>query len=100
MKQLNNYHKACEELKNAFLKDLYPGHPEYYDDEFWIGGSVGEVLVWGDWFVHMSTIADYYLNDFTPDEFFNWYDQWIEEGQSVNMRNFKKLNNLNPLNHE
>jgi len=89
-KELKNYYKACEALKDKFLEALYPNEPEYYDDAYWIAECIGEVLTWGDWCVDMNKIVDYFKYDFTPDKFFEWYDQWIEK-EGINMKNFKYL---------
>ena len=89
---LQNYKKACEELAQAFLKELYPNEPQYYEDIYWIGKAVGEVLSWGDWYVDMHNIANYFKYNFTPDEFFDWYNQYVED-DGVNMKSFKLLDN-------
>lgn len=91
---LKNYEKACEKLAEAFLSELYP--EDFPDDAYWVGGEIGDVLMWGDWFVTMGNISDYFRHGYKPDDFFNWYDDCIgsgDENLKVNMKNYLKLKN-------
>ncbi len=78
-KELKQYEKACEALKDKFLADLYKDEDYMPDDAYWIGDEVGGVLFWGDWFVDMDNMANYYRYSYTPDEFFDWHDQLCED---------------------
>ena len=103
-KALQKYEAGCEALKDAFLSSLYEGHTEFYDDAYWIGNEKGDVLNWGDWFVNMGDIANYFREEYTPDQFFDWYDYNMEEyskkkGTILTMRAYKSLIlNADPLN--
>ncbi|MBU1449065.1 hypothetical protein KKF45_04465 [Patescibacteria group bacterium] len=81
--KLLKYEKACNDLKDAFLKSI-----EFFGDEYWIGDTVGEVLCFGDYFMNMNHMADYFRYDYTPEEFWDWYDQYIDE-KGINMKSFK-----------
>jgi len=96
MNELKNYKKVCNQLKDEFLKNLYPKNPEHYDDGYWIARDIGGVFSWGDWFVSPKDMADFFEYELTSDEFFDWYDQSLGEGLGkkdvrYNMKNFKKL---------
>jgi len=95
MKQLENYYKACEDLKKEFLKNLYPDADlDYAGNTYWIGDEIGGVLSFNDCFVHMEHIADYFQYKLTPDDFFVWWDDYIDERTpNLNMKTFKKLQN-------
>ena len=95
---LLKWEEACNELANAFLIDLYKSEvdgEDYYDDRGWVGEEIGEVLMWGDYYVDMGNIADYFRYNYTPNKFFEWYDYALEEHQNgkspVNMKNYLKL---------
>jgi len=97
---LQDYEKACNRLKDAFITSLYPDVNDkeriLEEDGYWVGEAIGEIYNWWDWYINANQMADYFKYGFTPEQFFNWYDQWVEkeskkEGTSVNMRNFLKL---------
>ena len=87
-KEVKNYHKVCEELKDAFLNALYPEDKYPCRDAYWIGDDVGNLLSWGDWSVTMNDMADYFLYNYTPDEFLDWYDRKNTKGE-MTMKMFK-----------
>ena len=88
MKILKQYELACEKLKDAFLNSLY--EDEIPDDSYWVAEEIGGVLSWGDWYVGMDIMADYFRYNYTPTQFFDWYDQ-IHEDNKMNMRSWIKL---------
>jgi|TARA_R100000501_G_C2615402_1_gene109098 hypothetical protein len=91
-KQLKAYEKASNELKDAFLKELYPDHSEYYEDEYWIGNEIGGVLNWSDYFESIGNMADYFRYGYSAEQWFAYYDHVTEELEpKVNMKNFLKL---------
>ena len=92
-KELKNYEKACESLKDAFIKSLYSEGAEEIlsDDGFWIGGKIGDVFSWFDYFISVGDMANYFKYECTPDQFFDWYDQWLEEEGGINMKHYLKL---------
>jgi len=89
MNTLQNYEKACEELRKDFVDSIFPNEKnEDYGD--WIGDVVGEVLLVGDMFVNIENMAGYFRYKFTPKEFFNWYFKYTAENSDrVNMMHFK-----------
>ena len=94
---LQDYEKACNRLKDAFIKSLYPDSEErgriLVDEEgYWIGNSIGEVYGWWDWFAHSNNMADYFKYKLTPDEFFDWYDRSLEKKSSISMKSYKLKN--------
>ena len=93
LKPLDNYYKACNKLVEKFLKDLYEDDPEcdYWNDYWWIGDSTGGIFTWGDWFVAMENITDYYEYSYTPDEFFSWWDEYLEKDEKLTMKHYKLL---------
>lgn len=93
METLLKYENACNELARTFLEALYPDEPEYYDDWYWIADEIGGCVSWDDWFVNPNSMADYFRYKYTPDEFFKWYDKWVENEGALNMKNFKKTFN-------
>ncbi len=79
IKQVKEYYIAVEALKDRFLKDI-----KSEDDGYWIGGAVGEVYAWGDYFLSPEQMVNYYEEKLTPDDFYDWYWQWIEpEGKKM-----------------
>ena len=95
---LLKWEEACEELAYDFLEELYSHYvdgEQYHDDSFWVGEEIGGVLSWGDYFVDMGNIVDYFRYNYTPDKFFEWYDYALDchekEGSPINMRNYLKL---------
>lgn len=96
-KPLQDCEKACNRLKNAFIKSLYPDKEDrdrVLDEGYWIGDCVGGVFAWWGWYVDTNNMADYFRYEFTPDEFFDWYDQW-KKGAGINM-NYYKMRKLKP----
>ena len=83
LKELKQYEKACEKLANKFLSELYDG--ETINGYYWVDDKIGGILAWGDWFVNMNIIADYFRYNMKPEEFFEWY----EEQQDINIKNWK-----------
>jgi len=90
IKLLQNYYKECDLVADYFLMDLYPKDSELYEDSYWVAENIGEVLAWGDWYVDMHEIVDYFKYDMTPDEFFDWYDTRTE--QQINIKTYKLIN--------
>lgn len=103
-KALRNYEEGCMKLCQAFIEDLYPDEDDRErilkeGEGWWIGGAVGEVYCWWDWFVYANHMADYFKYKLTPNEFFEWYDQWVENSElsskkkkqkpALNMKHFK-----------
>lgn len=84
---LKQYEKACQQLAEEFIRKVFN---ELYDEEdsHWIGNIIGEVLYINDHFIGMDNIANYFRYQFTPEEFFEWYDLNMETGISMNY--FKK----------
>ena len=83
------YEDACEKLKDAFLADLYENE-EDYEDAYWIGGDIGGVLSWGDWFVDTGNMKDYFKYKLTNEEFFDWYDSAnYKDSDRINIKHFK-----------
>ena len=98
MTALDNYEKAANELARDFLKKLYPDDPDNYCDWYWVGRTVGGVMSWGDWFVDTTVMANFFRCGLTSDEFFDWYDQWVEDKKGkLNIMNFKNKNNVDLL---
>ena len=102
---LQDYEKACNRLKNAFIKSLYPDKEDWQrilneNEGYWIGGAVGEVFSWWDWFVHANDITNYFRYKLTPDEFFDYYDKSVEAHIKnkgyMNMKNYKLSLKLTP----
>jgi len=96
IKPLQDYEKACNRLKDAFIKSLYPKKEDWqriFDEGYWIGGAIGELFGWWDWFVHANDMAEYFRFELTPDEFFDWYDKSLESHNKnktfMSMRNYK-----------
>jgi len=94
-KELKNYEKACESLKDAFIKSLY-SDAEAVDtilsnDGFWIGDEIGDVFSWYDYFISVDNMANYFKYEYTPDQFFEWYDHWLEDDGRLNMKHYLKL---------
>ena len=93
MKELKLYEQACNDLSDKFLKELYPKDFTLYDDAYWIGDKIGDVLAFSDMFVDMNQMADYFKYDYTPEQFMNWYWDYIdEERENLNMKNYKLRN--------
>jgi hypothetical protein len=93
MTPLEKYEKACNDLKDEFLADLC-NDGYYATDGYWVSNQVGGVYSWGDWCVDMGDVADYYRYGFTPQEFFEWYDETMDsamKGKHMNMKTWKKL---------
>ncbi len=62
--------------------------PEVY----WIANEIGGVLCFNDYFVSTNIMADYFRLGYTPDQFFEWYDQsYLDEDPKICMRDFIKL---------
>jgi hypothetical protein len=90
---IGKYKSTCNDLAKVFLEDLYGDEARYYWEEaHWVADEVGGVFTWGDWLVNMQNITDYFSLEYTPDEFFEWYDDWMGEEPSPNMKNYKRFN--------
>ena len=102
LKELDNYYKACNQLVESFLRDLFADDEEYEVDYDWIGGACGEVFAFSDYFLNMDQVADYYEYGYDPDLFWSWYDDYIEKEDNINMKNyrylkgFRKVKSTNP----
>lgn len=92
MKELKAYEKACNEVAQAVLKKF----KFEQDHDFWIGGEIGGVFYFCDYYLGMDTMVNILKYDFTVDEFFDWYYLSLDlhtEGKDVpsNMKNFIKI---------
>jgi hypothetical protein len=92
-KELKQYYKACENLKDEFLKSISEG--KYIFDSYWIGEEIGGVLHFGDYFVNLNTIVEYFENKCTLKEFFGWYEMTLKYNDvgknPLSLRTFKRL---------
>lgn len=89
MKELDQYEKACEKLKDAFMKSLYPVRKRDFDDAYWIADEIGGCYSWGEWYVSIGTMADYFRYELNPEQFFSWYDDYLDENKRLNMKIWK-----------
>jgi len=89
------YNSACNSLKNKFLKSLDCKKRGHYDYSYWVGGEIGGVLSFGDCYVSMNDIVNYFKYKLTPDEFFEWYDDNVANVETsgysaITMKEWKK----------
>lgn len=100
--------KGCNEYLRVFCEK----HDFDYEDakESWVGGSIGEITMCGDYYVSMPTIIADIEMDALEDEFIKWYDynliahefgfttpnfeSWLRGCPRVSEEAFKKLQGL------
>ena len=87
------WEEACKILEIDFLNALYGYREEDWPTEhYWVGGEVGGVLHFNDYFVSTNVMADYFKYGYTPDQFFDWYWQsFADKDPKICMRDFIKL---------
>jgi hypothetical protein len=91
MKLIKEYENIINKIAERFLKDLYK--EDYIDvntDSYWVADEVGGVFYFHGYFICMNVIIDYFKYNYTPDEFFDYYDYNLSN--PINMKNYKKLN--------
>jgi hypothetical protein len=98
--------KGCNEYLRLFCEK----HDFDYAKTPWVGGSVGEIVLCGDYYVAMPTIIADIENDAPKEEFLKWYDynlvahefgfttpnfeSWLRGCPRVSDETFKKLQAL------
>lgn len=98
--------KGCNEYLRLFCEK----HDFDYAKNPWVGGSIGEIVLCGDYYVAMPTIIADIENDAPKEEFLKWYDynlvahefgfttpnfeSWLRGCPRVSDETFKKLQTL------
>lgn len=100
--------KGCNEYLRVFCEK----HDFDFDEakDSWVGGSIGEITMCGDYYVAMSTIIADIEMDAPEEEFVKWYDynlvanefgfttpnfeSWLKGCPRVSEETFKKLQAL------
>ncbi|MAF42617.1 MAG: hypothetical protein CMI54_00420 [Parcubacteria group bacterium] len=90
MKEIKAYYAACEAIKNKFLEKYFKD----YDDDFWVGDEIGDVLSVTDMFFNIDTMITLLKNNLSYDEMDDWY-WWDlanhEKEGYMNLKNYIKL---------
>jgi hypothetical protein len=96
MTNLTKYERACNALLDDFI-NIY-----FVDDDFlkedieynWIADEVGTIALINDYFISMDTIYQALDLKMEKDDFFDWYDQWvdIENNKRINLKNWVYIN--------
>lgn len=81
---LKQYENSCEKLAQKFIKEVFETPVVHH----WVGDRIGEVLYVDVYFINMDNIANYFRYHLTPDDFFEWYEENLENG--VSMKHFKQ----------
>ena len=100
--------KGCNEYLRLFCEKHDFDYEEAKDS--WVGGSIGEITMCGDYYVAMPTIITDIEMDAPEDEFIKWYDynlvahefgfttpnfeSWLRGCPRVSEEAFKKLQGL------
>ena len=96
MKEIKNYYRSCEAIKDLFIKTYYS---DSYDDSFWVGDEIGGVFCISDEFFGFSDMVTLLENKVSYDKMIDWYGWSLEEhaaGNSVmNLKNYLKSNLYN-----
>jgi hypothetical protein len=100
--------KGCNEYLRVFCEKHDFDFEEAKDS--WVGGSIGEITMCGDYYVAMPTIIADIEHDAPEEEFIKWYDynlvahefgfntpnfeSWLRGCPRVSEETFKKLQGL------
>ncbi len=80
--------KGCNEYLRLFCEKHDFDYEEAKDS--WVGGSVGEITLCGDYYVAMPTIIADIEHDAPEAEFYKWYDYNLEaSGFNLSTPNFE-----------
>ena len=77
MKKLKNDFEAAV---HAYCEEFAKKHELYYDPDFWVGGRIGEVICFGDFYVQFSDIRYDLDNNIQKDKYWIWEDLALEAG--------------------
>lgn len=74
-----------------YFVDKYFGEDVDDSEIFWISDDIGGVLSVGDFYFTGHEIKLILENEFTEDDLFEWYDQWIDPNNKhkINIKNWK-----------
>ena len=96
MKQVKAYYKACEGIKDLFVKTYFEGEEEVW----WIGDNIGGVLGVSDFFFGIDDMMTLLENKVSFDDMMTWY-HWSVDNHGkdgyMNLQNYLK-SNLNKSN--
>lgn len=94
IKQLDNWIKAAEQIKDYFVL-MYYGKGDH--DSYWIADEVGGVFFINDNFYSVNDMVDFLIANYTEKQMFEYYDYRLDayqkNGMVINIRNYKLLKN-------
>jgi len=94
MKQLDNYFKSCEAIKQVFIKKYFGS---VASGVYWVGDKIGEVLAVNDYFFDVNFMVYCLKFKVSVKKMFAYKDYEIKKGLAgktpFNLINWLKLTN-------
>lgn len=81
------YKQSCNKLVVKWLEDYFDA--EYFDYT-WIDNH-GSIFEFADYFVNLSTVLNCYKHKISKEDFFNWYDESLNQQTDLSLAEFAIL---------
>jgi len=89
-KQIKQYYKACEGVKDLFIETYYTYDDGSIQDFYWIGGIIGGVLNVGDEFWNIDDMVTAIEMRATIDDLYDWHWDRLGKEGFPNLENYLK----------
>lgn len=96
MKEIIQYEKACEAIKDKFIKKYFK---DAYNDWFWVGEKIGGVFYINNYYFNIDFMITALKYKATIDQIFDYYNAEVDyglredQGQKFNFKNYLKYPN-------
>ena len=77
------YKQSCDKLVVKFLEDYFDA--EYFDYT-WV--DTGNIFQFADYYISVSTILECYKHKVSKEDFYNWYDETLEQQTDLSLAEF------------
>ena len=78
------YKQSCNKLVVKWLEDYFDAEDFDYT---WMD-RYGSIFEFADYYINFSTILDCYKYNVTKEQFFDWYDQSVEQTTDLSLPDF------------
>jgi hypothetical protein len=82
--EIDKWNELTNQITEQWIRLYFDVDAEDEVEYYYIGGSIGEVFEFADYFFSFSDVLNCYKHKITKEQLFSWYD-WCLENHPVNI---------------